>query len=254
MIERPKTMLSRFARLAALALLPLLLLMADPAFAQPKGQKKGGDPNPPITVNNVREPRVNEMRSRKQVVQMANAAIARGKAVMKTERSNLKAVSKSEARNRQARLAAKSRLDAAKQAWRANKTPANMQAWQNAADAYMPIRQAHESALSMKRSQEARVQQLANFQRQAIGTANSARTAAPAQPRTGAPRFNRAARFVSPKSAYSVAPAPARIYDDVSAIRQAATHGGIYSNAGLNQQPQPLQQNAYAAPGSTLAF
>lgn len=199
--------------------------------------------------------------SRKQMVSQAKAAVKRGKGTLKTARRNLKGVTRSEARNRQARTNAKNTMDQAKQAYRANKTPANFARWNAAYRAYMPVRQQHETSLSALRAQRARVTQLANFQVQAVGAVRQAQGLRKAPPRAGRPQFaNRPAQFVRPVSAYDRVPGPQAIYGPGPAAR-VNTQTFEVRNAAQTGLPAPGQydrvppiQNAYQQAGSALAF
>lgn len=173
--------------------------------------------------------------SRKEMVASAKAALKRGKATLKTARKDLKAAIRSEKVNRTQREKAKQAMDAAKNAYRANKTQANFQKWQSAYNAYLPVREKHESALSMKRAQENNVQQLVSRQLQTAGAIRQGNNLKPRPPRAGQPRFGaqRPTRFGANHT-----------YDRVPSMRI------VYDKLG----PAPMHQNAYASPGSAMIF
>jgi hypothetical protein len=238
-----------------------------PHASEAAGKPPRGAQNKPISQpRNIREPsRTDKTRTtRKQVIASAKAAHKRGKATLKTARRDLAAVTRSEARNRQLRLDAKSRWDAAKQAHRANPSPATLNAWNAAYQAYMPIRQQHESSLATLRSQRNRVAQLEGFQTQALNAVSTAQGAPPPTPRTGQPRFaaNRPANFVSPVSAYDRVPAPQQIYgggqtqrvDNAAMSPQGAAQ--FVANAQrvlLDNFNQQVAQGQSLAPGQVRA-
>ena len=144
--------------------------------------------------------------SRKQMVASAQSALKRGRASLRTARSNLEAVSRSEVRNRDLRVASRGRFEAARLAYQSNATPENRTKAETARTDYLNVRQQHLSALSMRNSARARVNQLYGFQNAALASVKVASTLSPAAARAKAPRFNRSAQFVRPRSAYQRVP------------------------------------------------
>ncbi len=177
--------------------------------------------------------------SRKQMYNSAKAALKRGKSTLKTARSNLKAVKKSEARNRKLRTQSRSRYDQARYAHQANPTPKTKVALNKAYAAHMPVRQQHLNSVSALNSANTRVKQLKGFQQQAMGAMKMKGKLKPRN--TAAPKFDRAAQFVRPKSAYDVVPAPQNIYSSSGLVQRLNTGTG----AGERYTRGPIRQNAY---------
>lgn len=206
--------MNNITRLVTAALVGAALVLPHSADAQKRGVRPR--PVPPISQpTNIRDTAKTDKThtSRKQMVASAKATHNRGKAVLKTARRDLAAVTRSEARNRQLRTDAKNRLEQAYQAFRANPTPANQNNWVAANQQYQPVKQQHENALATLRSQRSRVDQLERLQNQALNAVREAQGLRPSAPRTGQPRFSaRPTQFVRPVSAYDRVVAPQQIY------------------------------------------
>lgn len=247
------------------ALVSLALIIPHAADAQ----KRRPNPKKPIVISkpiNVREAAKSDKThtSRKQMVATAKAAYKRGKSTLKTARRDLKAVTRSEARNRALRLEAKGRWDQAKLAYESNPSPANAQAYNAANSAYLPIRERHVASRIALFSQRARVAQLEGFQKQAMNAVRQAQGLKSRAPRTGQPRFaNRQNQVASPISSYDRAPAPQQIYGPgpVSRVNSAAVSvqgaGGFAQTASLSLvrqfNQQQAQREAIAANGQVVA-
>ncbi len=247
------------------ALVGAALVMPQPADAQ----KRRPNPKKPIEISkpsNVREASRKDKThtSRKQMVASAKAALKRGKSTLKTARRDLKAVTRSEARNRALRLEAKGRWDQAKLAYESNPSPANAQAFNTADSAYRPIRQQHLASRDALFAQRARVEQLEGFQKQAMNVVRQGQGLGPRPPRTGQPRFaNRGAPVERPISAYDRAPAPQQIYgpgpvsrvsNNAVSVQGAGAFAQTASQSLVRQfNQQQAQREAMAANGQFRA-
>jgi hypothetical protein len=242
------------------------LIFSVPAEAA----KKKPNSNTPIKVINVvPNTAKNTPKShvkRKQMVSSMKATLKRGKKTLKSARKDLAAVVKSEKRNRKDRLKAKQAKDNALFAMRANTNPQTTAAYNRALQAYLPVRERHESSIKSASAQLSRVNQLANFQVQAL---NAKRTAKKNRPRQGTPAaINRSPQFVRPRSAYdrvhpaSLLPAPptgqpGRYQGQLSPLAQALNNNryGLIQNLGGNTlQQQNVGNNGGYTPAPTPAF
>lgn len=257
--------MNTITRLVTTALVGAALVLPHSAEAQ----KRGARPRPVPSISqptNIRNASKGDKThtSRKQMVASAKAAHNRGKAVLKTARRDLAAVTRSEARNRLLRTDGKNRLEQAYQAYRANPTEANQANWIAANQQYQPLKLQHENALSTLRSQRRRVEQLEQLQNQALNAVRATQGLRPSAPRTGQPRFSaRPAQFVRPVSAYDRVAAPQQIYGggQVQQVNASAMAPQGTAAFALNAQQvllrdfnqQRAQDQALAANGQVRA-
>lgn len=252
-------------------ILILSLMPISEASAQFWKRKARINANTPINVEGVREPDESDetATTRKQRLAAVRAALKRGQASVETAQGNLDAANKSEEINRAARLKAKTRYEAARLAHEANPSPQTAADSNQALAEYLPVREKHLAALSMRNAAKARLNQLKGFQAQAVGAIKVAEGVEVTNNRPGGrPRFNRAAQFVRPVSAYDRVPAPRQIY---SALRPEQNYGSLapettnvygaaprpqnlYNPAPLAARSAPVQDATYAAAGAALEF
>lgn len=205
----------RYSFLLTTFIVGISMLSATEADAQIWKRKPKINANTPINVESVREPDESDetATTRKQRLAAIRAALKRGQASVETAQGNLDAANKSEEINRAARVKAKSRYEAARLAYEANPSAQTAAASNQALAEYLPVREKHVTALSMRNAAKARLNQLKGFQAQAVSAIKVADAVEVTSNRPGGrPRFNRAAQFVRPISAYDRVPAPRQVY------------------------------------------
>jgi hypothetical protein len=203
------------------ALTGSLMVMAAPCAAQ----KRPPPPKPSISSQQAkpsgRSARTGAARGQ---VSSGKAVAQRGKQSLRAQKDNLiRLIGRAEGLKPQRFLLRQQTIDA-QRAYRANPSSANRAAWRAAVRAYLPVRQAHETARGQRDSAILRYK-LSKSQRQAAmkSAAQSAATPPRLPPQPGRPAIRRQAAV-----------------RNLSTLRPtaAASREGIYANVGLIERPQ----------------
>jgi hypothetical protein len=220
------------------ALTATIFLLSFPAAAFDKGPPPK---KPPMTNKNANNGGKSAQHGvARNLVATGKAVAQRGKLSLQAQRDNLiRLIGRAEGLKPQRRQLRRMARDATN-AYRANPNPATRAAWKAAVAAYMPVRQAHESARGQRDAANLRYQ-LSKSQRAAAikAAASAAGAAAPRPPAAGRPRIRRQAFIAVPQSIPTASASPKN----------------IYSNVGLVQRPQTLRpEGHYATSASAFKF
>jgi hypothetical protein len=243
------------------ALTGSLMIMAAPCAAQ----KRPAPPKPsiasaPAKPSSSRSQRTAAARGQ---VGSAKAVAQRGKPSLRAQKdSMIRLIGRAEGLKPQRFRLRQQTIDAAR-AYRANPTPANRAAWRAAVRAYMPVRQAHETARGQRDAAIFRYRQ-SKFQRLAAmkSAAQAAATPPRLPPQPGRPAIRRQAAVrqlpirpsaaASPRMLYPTdGPLPARAgyVSSAAAFRAALPEGANYSSLTA-VEAGAARQSASAGPGS----
>ena len=204
------------------ALTATLFLLSFPAAAFDKGPPPKKPPMNNKNGNNAGKPARHG--AARNLVATGKAVAQRGKQTLQAQRDNLiRLVGRAEALKPQRRQLRRMARDAT-DAYRANPNPATRAAWKAAVAAYMPVRQAHESARVQRDAAHYRYQ-LSKSQRAAAvkAAASAAGASAPRPPAAGRPRIRRQAFIAVPQSIPTAAASPKSIFSNVGSVQRPQT-------------------------------
>jgi hypothetical protein len=212
------------------ALTATMFLFSFPAAALDKGPPPK---KPPMTNKNANNGGKSAQHgAARNLVATGKAVAQRGKQSLQAQRDNLiRLIGRAEGLKPQRRQLRRQARDATN-AYRANPNPTTRATWKAAVAAYMPVRQAHETARGQRHAADLRYR-LSKLQRASAveAAASTAGASAPRPPAAGRPRIRRQAFIAIPQSIPTAVASPKN----------------IYSNVGLVQRPQSLRPEGHYA-------
>ncbi|WP_301749816.1 hypothetical protein [uncultured Erythrobacter sp.] len=232
------------------ALTGSLMVMAAPCAAQ----KRPAPPKPSIASQSAkpsssRSPRTASARGQ---VTGAKAVAQRGKPSLRQQKDNMiRLIGRAEGLKPQRFRLRQQTIDAAR-TYRADPTTANRSAWRAAARAYMPVRQAHETARGQRDAAIARYRQSKAQRLAAMRSASQAAATPPRlPPQPGRPAVRRQAA-VRQLPIRPTAAASAQLLFPTAAPLNGYASGAAAFRAGLPQGPNYSSLNPYVS--SAAAF
>lgn len=212
----------------SLAFVATIFLLASPAdaFNQGPPPKK-----PPMTKSIDAAAKPARHGAARSLVSTGKAVVKRGKQSIRSQKENLiRLVGRAEALKPQRLRLRQQTLDAHR-AYRANPNSATRAAWKAAVTAYMPVRQAHETARGQRDAANARYKLTKSQRKAAVKAAASAPAAStPRTPTRGRPAIRRQAFIDVSQAVASAASSPRSVYSSAQLpLPQVVRPEGHYS-------------------------
>jgi hypothetical protein len=215
------------------ALLAPVALLAGPTLSF----AAGGPPKParpPMAAKPTAAAKSPRHAAARNMVSTGRATVQRGKQSLRTQKDNLmRLIGRAEGLKPQ-RMQLRQRTIDSHRAYRANPNSATRAAWKANVAAYMPVRQAHETARSQRNSAITRYRLT---KRQRIAALAVASRAAPANnvrpPTVARPAIRRQARITSRQGFASASGSPQEIYSNAGLAVRGGGGSGHYDSVPL---------------------
>lgn len=212
--------------IAALSALSLLLAAPSVALAKPPGK-------PAAVKSGAAAGKAARHGAARGQANAAKATVRRGKPSLRAQKANLVVLSARADALKSSRLELRQQTLNARAAYKANPNSATRAAWRATAQAYMPVRRAHEAAREQRNTAHARYRRTKRQMSDALAAANKVAAAAPPAPaRVARPAIRRQARINTPGGFAVVGRSPRdvyRVYDIVPTM--STIRGGGYATS-----------------------
>jgi hypothetical protein len=228
--------------------IPLALLIS--ALVAPmaaEAQRRASQPGHAATRQQTKETRKAQKAQLKADLATAKTRVKQGKPYLQRQAQLVKQTTRNVLRLQQPRVEGRARVEAAFQSYRANPTAQNAAFWRSTYADYKPMRDAHESALTLQRQAISGLDRMKGQQQKAVSTLVDAQAAVKrGPPKFGRPVYAQAAYgqlALAPKPAgYAVyAPAPSQSRAGQAAPRALS---GMFARGASGTQ-RPVTTNNY---------